>query len=275
METIAYEQNGSVGWLRLNRPDRLNAMTFEMWGELAELGARLRDDPTIRALVVIGNGRSFSSGIDLSSFSGGGGPLFSEAGTQAQPPALAIEDKLVAGIGDVQEAYAWLAEAPYPTIAAVRGHALGGGAQLALACDLRIFARGTKFGLFEHRYGIMPDLGGTYWLPRIVGAAKAKELIWTADQIDADECYRIGLVNRLVDDEELDATATALADQLAAAPPLAVAGTKRAVGRAADQSLQEGLLEAAIEQAACIRSKDFLEAVAALMEKRAPSYQGH
>lgn len=273
METIVYEQQGHIGWLRLNRPDRLNAMTLQMWQELAEIGSRLRDDRSIRALVVIGNGRSFSSGIDLNSFSGGG-TLFTEAGSQARPASLPVEDKLVATITEIQQAYKWLAEAPFPTIAAVRGHALGGGAQLALACDLRVFARGTSFGLFEHKYGLVPDLGGMYWLPRLVGTAKAKELIWTSAAIDADEADRIGLVNRLVDDADLESTVTALAEQVAAFPPLAVSGAKRAIDKAPGQTLTEGLLEAAVEQAVCIRAKDFLEAMSALMEKRAPTYQG-
>ena len=92
----------------------------------------------------------------------------------------------------------------YPTIAAVRGYAFGAGLQLALACDIRVFARGTKVGLLEHKYGILPDLGGTQRLPRVVGAGKAKEMIWTAARIDADEAYRIGLCERLVDDAELE-----------------------------------------------------------------------
>ena len=280
MQTISYEQVGAVGWLRLNRPERLNAMTIEMWEELAKLGESLGDDSSLRCLVVMGEGRAFSSGIDVEHLlSGGGGGLFSEAGKGSQPLAdsptsgLGMEDKLVTRIGDIQEAYTWLADAPYPTMAAMRGYALGGGLQLALACDLRIAARGTKLGLLEHKYGLLPDLGGTYWLPRIVGPAKAKELIYTAEIIDAEEALRIGLVNRLVDDAELDGAVAAIAERIAAQPPIAVRGTKRAVDRAMQQSLGEGLREAAIGQAECIRSADFLEAVTANLEKRTPAYK--
>lgn len=280
MQTISYEQAGAVGWLRLNRPERLNAMTVEMWEELAKLGESLGDDSSLRCLVVMGEGRAFSSGIDVEHLlSGGGGGLFAEAGTGSQPRAdsptsgLGMEDQLVTRIGDIQEAYTWLADAPYPTIAAMRGYALGGGLQLALACDLRIAARNTKLGLLEHKYGLLPDLGGTYWLPRIVGPAKAKELIFTAETIDAEEGLRIGLVNRLVDDAELDAAVAALAERIAAQPPIAVRGTKRAVDRAAGQSLGEGLREAATRQAECIRSVDFLEAVTANLETRTPAYK--
>ena len=280
MQTISYEQVGAVGWLRLNRPDRLNAMTIEMWEELAKLGESLGDDASLRCLVVIGEGRAFSSGIDLEHLlSGGGGALFAEAGkgsvALADSPTAARgpEDKLVSRIGDLQEAYTWLADAPYPTIAAIRGYALGGGLQLALACDLRIATHGTKLALPEHKYGLLPDLGGTYWLPRIVGPAKAKELTFTAETIDAEEALRIGLVNRLVEDPDLESAATALAEKIAAQPPIAVRGAKRAIDKAFHQSLGEGLREAAVGQADCIRSADFLEAAQANLEKRTPVYK--
>jgi enoyl-CoA hydratase/carnithine racemase len=280
MQTISYEQVGAVGWLRLNRPERLNAMTVEMWEELAKLGETLGDDASLRCLVVMGEGRAFSSGIDVEHLlSGGGGGLFSEAGKGVGGPSdspssgRGMEDKLVTRIGDLQEAYTWLADAPYPTIAAIRGYALGGGLQLALACDLRIAARGTKLALPEHKYGLLPDLGGTYWLPRIVGPAKAKELIFTGDVIDSEEALAIGLVNRLVEDADLEPAATALAERIAGQPPIAVRGSKRAIDKAGRQSLGEGLREAAVGQAECIRSADFLEAMKANLEKRPPSYQ--
>jgi enoyl-CoA hydratase/carnithine racemase len=276
METLAYERIGPVGWLRLNRPDRLNAMTMEMWAELAKLGEELGDDTRLRCLVVIGQGRAFSSGIDVQELARqAGSGLFAEAGAghdgrPAKPPG---EDRLVRAISDIQEAYTWLVDAPYPTIAAVRGYALGGGLQLALACDLRIVARGTKLGLPEHRYGLLPDLGGTYWLPRIVGMAKAKELIFTGEPIDAEEALRIGLANRVVEDGELERTAGALAEAIAAQPPIAVRGAKRALDRAGGHTLGEALREAAVGQAECIRSADFLEAISAVTARRAPKYE--
>ena len=281
MQTISYEQVGAVGWLRLTRPERLNAMTIEMWQELAKLGESLGDDASLRCLVVMGEGRAFSSGIDVEHLlSGGGGGLFSEAGkgsaaSQSGGPSSgrAMEDKLVTRITELQEAYTWLADAPYPTIAAIRGYALGGGLQLALACDLRIATSGTKLALPEHKYGLLPDLGGTYWLPRIVGPAKAKELIFTGDTIDAEEGLRIGLINRLVEDSELEQTVTELAERIAGQPPIAVRGSKRCVDQAFNQSIGEGLREAAVGQAECIRSADFLEAAQSNLQKRAPVYK--
>ncbi len=205
--TVEFTRDGHVGWLRLNRPDKLNSFTIVMWQELRALGKELRDDPDLRALVVIGNGRAFSSGIDTSVFTGGSTDSIEggdDIGTRHRDPT-------VDGILRTQEAYSWLEEARYPTIAAVRGFALGAGLQMALACDIRVFARGTSVGLLEHKYGILPDLGGTQRLPRVVGAGKAKEMIWTAARIDADEAYRIGLCERLVDDDALERDATALA----------------------------------------------------------------
>jgi enoyl-CoA hydratase/carnithine racemase len=267
-ETIDFEQDGAIGWLRLNRPDKLNSFTVEMWHEMRAIGKELRDDAGLRALVVIGNGRAFSSGIDTSVFTGGSTDSIEggdDIGTRHRDPT-------VDGILRTQEAYSWLEEARYPTIAAVRGYALGAGLQLALACDIRVFARGTSVGLLEHKYGILPDLGGTQRLPRLVGAGKAKEMIWTAARIDADEAYRIGLCERLVDDDGLENEATALADAIASSPPLAVQGAKRAVEAAGRVPVAEGLVVEAEAQAVCLRSDDMREAITAFVEQRRPNY---
>ena len=269
-ETVEFTRDGHIGWLRLNRPEKLNSFTIHMWQELRALGKELRDDADLRALVVIGKGRAFSSGIDTSVFTGGttdsieGGE---DVGTRHSDPT-------VDGILRTQEAYSWLAEARYPTIAAVRGFALGAGLQMALACDIRVFARGASVGLLEHKYGILPDLGGTQRLPRVVGAGKAKEMIWTAARIDADEAYRIGLCERLVDDDALDAEAAALAAAIAAQPPLAVQGAKRAVDAADRVPVAEGLVVEAEAQAICLRSGDMREAITAFVEQRQPDYSG-
>jgi enoyl-CoA hydratase/carnithine racemase len=269
-ETIEFERDGSVGWLRLARPERLNSFTVAMWHEMRALGQELRNDADLRAVVVIGKGRAFSSGIDTT--------VFTEASTDTIESGVDAgsrhADPTVDGILRVQEAYSWLAEARYPTIAAVRGYALGAGLQLALACDVRVFARGAQVGLLEHKYGILPDLGGTQRLPRVVGASKAKELIWTAARIDADEAYRIGLCDRLVDEADLDAEVTTLAAVIAAQPPLAVQGAKRAIEAADRLPVAEGLVVEAEEQRVCLTSDDMREAIAAFAEQRAPEYKG-
>jgi enoyl-CoA hydratase/carnithine racemase len=269
-ETIEFSRDGHVGWLRLNRPEKLNSFTIRMWHEMRAIGRELRDDHDLRALVVIGNGRAFSSGIDTSVFTGGRG---ADALDEPDEPDTHA-DPTVSNILRVQESYSWLQDARYPTIAAVRGFALGAGLQLALACDIRVFARGTSVGLLEHKYGILPDLGGTQRLPRVVGAGKAKELIWTAARIDADEAYRIGLCERLVDDDALDTEAAALAARIAGAPPLAVRGAKRAVEAAGRVPIAEGLVVEAEAQAVALGSEDMREAISAFVEQRDPKYTG-
>jgi enoyl-CoA hydratase/carnithine racemase len=268
-DTIRVEVDGHVGRLVLDRPDKLNSFTLAMWGELRDLGTRLLADPgDLRALVVIGEGRAFSSGIDTSVFSGGGDP-FESSGEHERHADPVINDIL-----RTQEAYTWLEEVPFATIAAVRGYALGAGLQLALACDIRVLARGTQVGLLEFKYGILPDLGGTQRLPRLVGPGKAKELIFTAARVDAEEALRIGIAERIVEDDELDAAAAELAETIAAQPPLAVRGAKRAVAAAAaGVSVRDGLMVEAEGQSACLRSDDMKEAIAAFVEQRPPVYR--
>jgi len=268
-ETQSIAGGGAVGRLVLDRPDKLNAFTVEMWREMRELGAELLADPgDLRALVVIGEGRAFSSGIDTSVFTSDRGIDEVLAGE-----APRHENPVIAGILAAQDAYTWLEEAPFATIAAVRGHALGAGLQLALACDIRIVARGTKLGLLEFKYGIIPDLGGTQRLPRLVGPGKAKELIFTAARIDAEEAGRIGLAERVVADEELEEVAGDLAREIAAQPPLAVRGAKRAVNAAmSGETVRDGLLVEAEAQSECLRSEDMKEAITAFVEGRPPVY---
>jgi enoyl-CoA hydratase/carnithine racemase len=269
-ETIEFERDGSVGWLRLARPERLNSFTVAMWHEMRALGEEIQDDPELRAVVVIGNGRAFSSGIDTTVFTGG----TSDAIQSGDDAGTRHADPTVDGILRAQAAYSWLADARYPTIAAVHGYAFGAGLQLALACDVRVFARQTLVGLLEHKYGILPDLGGTQRLPRVVGASKAKELIWTAARIDADESYRIGLCVRLVDEADLESEVTALAATIAAQPPLAVQGAKRAVEASGRLPVAEGLVYEAEQQRICLGSDDMREAITAFVEQRTPEYKG-
>jgi len=281
-KTLRLERDGHVARLVLDRPEKLNSFTAEMWGELRRLGRELLADPgDIRALVVTGEGRAFSSGIDTSMFAGALGQAGESTdalteGTGGNEPGAGPQhpDPVAAAVLRTQEAYTWLEDAPFATIAAVRGYALGAGLQLALACDVRIVARGTRLGLLELRYGIMPDLGGTQRLPRLVGAGKAKELIFTAARIDAEEAHRIGLAERIVDDADLDAEAASLAELIAAQPPLAVRGSKRAVAAAGvADTVHDGLVVEAEAQAACLRSDDMKEAIAAFVEQRPPRYE--
>jgi Enoyl-CoA hydratase/carnithine racemase len=269
--TLRLERDGHLGRLVLDRPDKLNSFTIEMWRELRELGQGLVAEPgDLRALIVIGAGRAFSSGIDTSVFAGGdqdsiaGGP---DAGTRHANP-------MVDGIMRTQEAFSWLEDAPFATIAAARGYALGAGLQIALACDIRIFAHGISVGLLEHKYGIIPDLGGTQRLPRIVGPGKAKEMIFTAARLDGEESLRIGLCEQLVPDEELEEAAHALATRIAAQPPLAVRQAKHAINAGLDLPIADGLRVEAEAQSVCLPSNDMKEAITAFVEGREPVYRG-
>jgi enoyl-CoA hydratase/carnithine racemase len=247
----------------LQRPEKHNAQTHQMWFELRRLSAHLGQDSSIRALVLSGAGRSFSAGLDtevLSDFVG------------ALPEDLRGIDGPKAG-AHLQSSFTWLNDAPYPTIAAVQGHALGAGCQLALACDLRIAAHDAVFALAESNWGLIPDLGGTVWLPQLVGPALAKELMWLAEPVDAAEAHRIGLVNRVVPPENLLSESLALAGRLASRPPVGVTAIKRSVQAGlGDQTA--ALAESIRGQIRCLASADHIEAGTAFIEKRDPVFTG-
>jgi enoyl-CoA hydratase/carnithine racemase len=264
-QTIRYQRDADIGTLTLARPGKRNAQNPLMWQELARLGAELLSDETLRCLVVTGEGPAFSAGIDL--VEGMAGLLADLAERPADERSLAAGQ---AAAGTFQ----WIPDLGCASVAAVRGHAYGAGLQLALACDFRIFAEGTKVGLLETRYGLLPDMGATVRLPRIVGESRARELILLGDVIDAAEALRIGLANRLVAREDLDAAAAELAARLAAQPPLAVRGARRAIDASWHRGSEESLRLALDEQVRCLRSDDFAEALQAMAEGRAPRWRG-
>jgi enoyl-CoA hydratase len=264
-QTIRYQRQGDVGTLTLARPGKRNAQNPLMWQELARLGADLLPDETLRCLVVTGEGPAFSAGIDL--VEGIGGLLADFAGQPADARSL---DAGQAAAGT----FGWIPDLGCPSVAAVRGHAYGAGLQLALACDFRIFAEGAQVGLLETRYGLLPDMGATVRLPRIVGESRARELILLGDIIDADEALRIGLANRVVPGDDLEAAAAQFAARLAAQPPLAVRGARRAIDAAWYRDPQESFRLALEEQLRCLRSEDFAEARQAMAEGRTPQWRG-
>jgi len=257
MDQVRLERQGSIGRLVLPRGGKRNAQTPAMWEALRAIGAGLLVEPDLRVLIVEGEGEVFSAGIDLS-------VLMAQARGEA---AITVEVELV------QQAFSWLRDVPFPTIAAVHGAALGAGFQLALACDIRIMAEGTICGLPEVEFGIFPDLGGCAWLPELVGTAKAKELIFTGRRFDAAEALALGLANRVVPKEELRAAVTALAETLAAKAPLGIRAAKRAID-ASVHSPEAALRRSATEIRSLLVSEDFREACAAAAAKRPPSYRG-
>jgi enoyl-CoA hydratase/carnithine racemase len=273
MDDISLERDAGVVRVTLNRPDKLNAQTVAMWQYLAGLGAELAADDTINVLVVAGAGRSFSAGIDITTFTTAPqNPAVTDTHGSAATNAPATSD--IAGILAIQHAFSWLEAAPYPTIAKVQGHAYGAGMQLALACDLRIAADDVQMGLLELNWGLMPDLGGTVWLPRLIGPSKALELMLTGARLPADELLSLGIVNRVVPRDELDRTVDDLVADLARRAPLALRGAKAAVRGGWGEPTRVGMRAAAEAQLACLKSADFIEAGRAFVEGREPRFEG-
>jgi enoyl-CoA hydratase/carnithine racemase len=270
MDEVGFTRDGFVGRLTLNRPDKLNAQTPAMWLHMADLGDHLLGDDGdgLRVVVVEGVGRSFSAGIDITAFTGGGG-----SGGRAEAAADAPVDG-VDSIMQLQRGFSWLEDAPFLTIAKVQGHALGAGMQLALACDMRVAADDCQMGLLEARWGLMPDLGGTVWLPRLIGPARALEMIVTAARLGATELLDLGIVNRVVPRDQLDTAVDELVAQVATQPPLAVRGAKAAVRDGWGRPTIDGMRAAAVAQLPCITSADFREAATAFLEQRPPVYTG-
>lgn len=264
-QTIRYQRHGDIGTLTLARPGKRNAQNPLMWEELARLGAELLPDETLRCLVVTGEGPAFSAGIDL--VEGMAGMLADWAERPHDEQALGV-GRAAAGT------FSWIPHLGCASVAAVRGHAYGAGLQLALACDFRIFSESARVGLLETRYGLLPDMGATIRLPRIVGESRARELILLGDVIDAAEALRIGLANRVVADGDLDAAAAEFAGRLAAQPPLAVRGARRAIDAAWHRGPEESLRVALEGQIRCLESDDFKEARQAMVEGRSPRWRG-
>ncbi|MFQ5890607.1 MAG: enoyl-CoA hydratase/isomerase family protein [Gemmatimonadota bacterium] len=249
---------GVIGTLTLNRPEKLNAFFGAMRDDIAdgleELGRR--DD--VRVVIVTGAGRAFCAGADVAYLDE---LLEREAHDEAR---LLVE----AGRRVVHT----IAEMPKPVIAALNGPAAGGGANLALACDLRIASERASIGQTFNRIGLHPDWGGTYHVPRLVGPARAAELFFLADMIDAREAERIGLVNRVVPHDRLMEEARALARRLARKPALSLRLAKEAIRRSASASLEEMLDFEVRAQVRCFESADAREGVRAFLEKRQPNF---
>lgn len=240
--------------LTLRRPDVHNAMDWNVFDGLADAAERVAESDA-RVLVVSGEGRSFSSGIDFN--------VFGEV--QGSPEKM---------IARAQAGFRKIAALPIPTIAVVQGNALGAGLQLALACDVRVVAEDASLGLLEHRFGIVPDLCGTHRLPLLVGPGRAKKMIWLAERIDGLEAGRIGLAEVVVTEGDLQKTSDDLAERIAAAPPLAVQAVKALVDAAHLRTLEQGMDGEAEAQMKMFASNDVGEAVGAFFEKRPPKFTG-
>jgi 2-(1,2-epoxy-1,2-dihydrophenyl)acetyl-CoA isomerase len=244
----------------LNRPDRLNAVDVEMAHELVEAAAELLHSREVRAVVITGAGRAFSAGGDVGFL-----------GDSLHQAKYADAMSLVRAGGQLVRS---IRESPKPVLASLNGVAAGGGANLALGCDLRIASETAGIGQVFHRIGLHPDWGGTYFLPRLVGTARALELIWSADIVPASQCLELGLVNRVVPPSALASATADWARKLAAMPPIAAALAKDAVYRSLEKDLPAALAQEEENQEKCFRSKDALEGFAAFSAKRTPHFEG-
>ncbi|HEX7124899.1 MAG TPA: enoyl-CoA hydratase-related protein [Thermodesulfobacteriota bacterium] len=247
-----------VATLTLNRPERRNALTIQSGRDLEAACLALRDDPAVGAVVLTGAGKSFSAGGDLKDF----GVDLSDV-TQARALMVALHRGLLA-----------LAELDKPVVAAVNGDAAGAGWNLALAADLIVASTEARFIQAFVKVGVVPDLGGAFFLPRLVGPHRAKEWIFLGDVVTAAEAHRLGAVNRLVAPEAVLPTARELAARLAAGPRHALALAKQMVNRYATLDLRAALEHEAVAQALTMQTADHREGALAFAEKRTPTFTG-
>lgn len=259
-QRVLFSVDERVATITLNRPDKLNAFAGRMQWELADTIREATDDDNVRALIVTGAGRAFCAGADVAEMS----RIVVEKDWKAVRAMMEIASTVVTLITSCRK----------PVIAAVNGVAVGGGANLVLACDLRLASERAALGQVFNRIGLQPDWGGTYFLPRLVGLGKAFELFFTADMIDANECLRIGLVNRVVAPEKLMDDARELAARLAAKPPIAIAMAKQAVHNSFQMSLPAALELELQNQLVCFKTEDAQEGFKAFVEKRPPVFRG-
>ena len=254
--------DGGVLTLTLNRPQRLNAMSQALIASLAEQFERARTDAAIRAVLLTGTGRGFCAGADLAG--SGTGNL----GPDGKPDLGEVMERLYNPLIRA------IREVPKPVIGAINGVAAGGGANLALACDILLAARSARFDQAFVRISLLPDLGGTYFLPHTVGDARARALAMLGTSVPADEALRMGLVWQVVDDAQLMDEATKLARRMAAGPTLSYAAIKQAMNRAVTSTLDQQLDFEGRTQKALNQTADYKEGVAAFLAKRPANFTG-
>ena len=251
-EFVLFEREGRLATLTLNRPKKLNALNLDLINEFQQALDAIRRDDEISVVIVTGAGKSFSAGADLEFLHDLGSPaqFRKDLKKNWHGPFDAIEN--------MEKLF----------IAAINGAAVGGGVELALACDLRIAAVGASFSMPEIKYGLMPDAGGTNRLPKLIGMARAKELVFSGEPITSDEACRIGLVNSIFPDEGFMESARGYARKFLDKSPLALGLGKLVMNRSVDLDTRAGLEDAAMLQSVLLQSEEYQEAVRRFDEKR-------
>jgi 2-(1,2-epoxy-1,2-dihydrophenyl)acetyl-CoA isomerase len=260
-ECLLYEVKDGVATLTLNRPERLNALGGSLRDDLHDAITRSSGDSDVRVMVITGAGKGFCAGGDVKAMNE------AKEGKRERP----LIEKVAPGRDRTLLA---MRDAPQPIIAAVNGAAAGAGMNLALGCDIRIASTAAKFSQAFVKRGLHPDWGGTYFLPRVIGMARAAELIFTGDVIDAAEALRLGIVSRVVAPEELMPAVTELARRIAAGPPMAIRLAKGSLYANAEQDLKTALERETFAQNICFETEDASEGIRAFVEKRAPNFRG-
>lgn len=254
-KNIKYEVKGNLGYLTINRPKALNALNTEVLSELADALKEIEADDAVKAVIVTGEGKAFVAGADIAQMS----------------KLNAVEGRAMMQAG--HKVMNTIDQMPKPFIAAVNGFALGGGCELAMACDIRIASSKAKFGQPEVGLGIIPGFCGTQRLSRLVGKGMAKYLIYSAEMINAEEAFRIGLVEKVVEPDALMEAAEKLANTIASKAPIAVAQAKIAINNGFDMDLKSASQLEVEATTVCFGSEDQKEGMAAFLEKRAPEWK--
>lgn len=260
-DELTYAVADHVATITLNRPERMNTISGPMLDQLTERLLEADRDRDVRVIVITGTGRAFCAGLDIKAQASGTGLLSSSGGgpqeldLRSTPPTV-------------------LHHLDTPVIAALNGAAAGYGLDIALGADIRIAARSAKLAVAFTKRGIVPESGGTWLLPRIVGRAKAAELIFTGRTLTADEACELGLVNKVVDDDALGKEVAAMAAEIAGNAPLAVRAAKRMMRAADDETFDQNVHHVFLQLLPLFRTNDFREAMTAFVEKRPPRFEG-
>ena len=252
---LIIQDNGAVRVIKINNPEALNALNTGILKELDAAFTEVAEDNSILAVVLTGEGRAFVAGADISEMKS----------------KNAIEGEIFGKLG--ASVFRKIELLPKPVIAAVNGFALGGGCELAMSCDIRLASAKAKFGQPEVGLGITPGFSGTQRMPRLIGMGKAKELIYTADIIDAAEAYRIGLVNHVYEPEALMEEAMKMAEKIASKAPIAVKNSKEAINRGIQTDMDSAVAIEAYLFGLCFASEDQKEGMTAFFEKRKANFQ--